>query len=88
MATTRFITQVNVWGSDDREYVCVVDVRYHHDSGTWYDSDGGGSSPSSDMDWKLDYCVDEDLNKYTTLPKFVCEDDIEQAIWNHIEEEL
>lgn len=80
-----FSTEVEVYGSDDKLYVCTVQVDTEHDDGVWYDSNGEGCPPSFDWDWKLEYCLDEDGVKYNVLPDCVCEDDIAEAVENHIQ---
>lgn len=87
MPTTRFTTDVEVCGNDEKLYVCHVKVTYSYDAGVWYDSNGEGCPPSSDLDWSLDHCVDEDGVRYNELPDCVCEDDIAEAIEFYIENE-
>lgn len=82
----RFYTDVEVWGSDEKLYVCTVRVDTEYDEGVWRDSNGEGCPPSFDWDWRFEYCVDEDGKKYDKLPDCVCEDDIAEAVETEIEE--
>jgi hypothetical protein len=74
--------------TDDNTYLCMVDIDYEYDEGTWYDSDGGGVAPSSDVDWRIVRFVDEDGKESREFPKGISEGDIEDLVMRWLEENV
>lgn len=71
--------------TDKGIYTVYADVTYSYYAGNWYDSDGGGCSPSSDMDYRIIAVYDENGNKVNGLPDGLTEQDIEDSINSALE---
>lgn len=85
MASSSYYAEFEI-ETDDRIYLCMVDIDYEYDEGTWYDRDGGGVAPSSDVDWHIVRFVDEDGNESRGFPDGVLEEDVEEKVLRWLEE--
>lgn len=68
--------------------LCMVDIDYSYDEGTWYDGDGGGVAPSSDVDWRIVRFVDEDGKESREFPDGISEGDVEELVMLWLEENV
>lgn len=77
--------------TDNGIYLVLTEVIYKYDEGYTYDYYGEGCPPSSEMEYtvKMIFAEDESViyseNGNIELPEGLCEQDIEDKIWLHIE---
>lgn len=84
--TTNWTMEVEIDAPDGSPITVEVDVTYHYDQGYWYDSNGEGCPPTSDMDYSIKNVYDYEGNVIKE-PEGLDTALIEELIWEFIENE-
>ncbi len=84
--TTNFSIEVEIDAPDGSPITVEVNATYGYEQGYWYDSNGEGCPPSSDLDWEVVNVYDSEGNVIHE-PEDLDTDLIEQLLWEFIENE-